>query len=617
VPKPAAIPLASIQAEVARVIASPELSGARSLADFLRFVVEAAIDGRGAQIKEYVIGVEVFGRGPDFDPRTDPIVRVQALKLRARLERYYQSADRKGDVQIVLTKGSYVPEFQFRTAPANPLFRGVLRPRTAAAALAAALLLLCPAVFYWYHRDVPRPRISSLAVLPFLNLTGNSGNDYLSDGLTEELLDHLAHIEGLRVPARTSSFQFRNQAGDIGEIGRKLRVSAVLEGSIRIGGSRIRVTAQLNRVDDGYHMWSGSFDGDLRNALALEQDLAQAIVRQLRENGVGPLRNPPQSRGTQNHEAYNLYLQGRYFWNKRTEEGFRTAIRRFQEATALDPGYSRAWTGLADSYLLLFINGHTAPRDVLPQAGQAVGKALSLDPSLADAHAANANLMDTREDADPAATEAEYRRALALNPAYASAHQFYSRFLANHQRFEESLHEVQIAEELDPVSPIISHARGLTLMNMGHDEAALAAFHRATELVPDFPLSLERIARYAARHGDCPAAIKAQQKASSSAGELRRRAVLGEILATCGNKAQAVDILNDVLASTRERYVSPYYVASLAMAVGNRKVALDELERAWREEYPFVRSLSTNSTYDPLRSEPRFQALLAQISDSR
>lgn len=158
------------------------------------------------------------------------------------------------------------------------------------------------------------------------------------------------------------------------------------------------------------------------------------------------------------------------FWAKRTEEGFRTAIRRFGEAVALDPGYSRAWTGLADSYILLYINGHAAPRDVLSQAGQAVAKALSLDDSLADAHAANANLMDTREDADPDAAEAEYRRALALNPAYASAHQFYSRFLAKHKRFDESLREIEIAEELDPVSPMISHARGLTLMSMERDE---------------------------------------------------------------------------------------------------------------------------------------------------
>jgi serine/threonine-protein kinase len=609
---------ALIREELGKLLSSRALAGAPSLTEFLRFIVETTLKGNGGQIKEYVIGVEVFGRGTDFDPRADTIVRVQAVKLRSRLARYYETEGVSDSVRIVLPKGSYVPVFERLPAPVP--VRPWRRSRVMIPAVSALVVLAAAGGIYLYRARERHSRIASLAVLPFLNLTGSPQNDYFSDGLTEELLDHLAQIDGLRVPARTSSFQFKNKAADIGDIGRKLNVTAVLEGSVRSHGVRIRVTAQLNRVEDGYHLWSSSFEGDLYDPLRLERDLANAIVTELRRHGVSPLAVPGSSREPRTHEAYNLYLKGRYFWNKRTEQGFHTAIRHFEEAVALDPAYARAWTGLADSYVLLYINGHAAPRDVLPRAEAAIERALALDPSLAEAHATKASVLTARTNQDPADTEIEFQRALNLNAGYASVHQWYSRFLATHQRFEESLREAQLAEELDPVSPVISHARGLTLAAMGRREEAVAAWRRAIELDPGFPPSLELLARSYLRDGACDQAIATQERAVAS-GELRRRAVLGELMAKCGRKAEATAIFTEVLKASRDQYVSPFYVIGVAIALDNKKVALDEVERGWREQSILARQMRSNSTFDSLRTEPRFRALLkkaeAAATDSR
>jgi TolB-like protein/Tfp pilus assembly protein PilF len=609
-----AIDPAVLREELSRVISSRAFAGSKSLIEFLRFVVETVIDGRADQIKEYVIGVEVFRRGADFDPRTDTIVRVQAIKLRLRLSRYFETEGATDPVRILMPKGNYVPSFE-RLQVAPPEQRRPPPSRIAKLVAAGILtIVLSAGGVYLHQRAGRRTGIPSLAVLPFLNLTGDPRNDYLSDGLTEELLEHLAQIDGLRVPARTSSFQFKNKAGDIGEIGRKLKVTAVLEGSLRNNGKRFHVTAQLNRVQDGHPLWSGSFEADLKDTLGLERDLAQAIVRELGRYGISSVLRRRISPESPAPGAHNLYLQGRYFWNKRTEQGFHTAIRNFEEAVARDPRYALAWVGLADSLILLFINGHAPPHAVLAKAESAVGRALALDESMAEAHAAKATLLTAQGNLDPRATEFEYRRAIALSEGYASAHQWYSRFLADQQRFDESLHEIQIAEDLDPISPIIAHARGLTLHRMGRTEDAVAAWRRATELESNFPPSLEQLSRAYFDKGDCDAAIAIQQQAAVGSGELRRRAVLGHLMAKCGKRLEAAGILQEVLTAAKVRYVSPVYILPLAMALGKHKVALDELERAFQEGHPFAFKLKDNPTLVPLRSEPRFLALLKKTT---
>jgi len=616
---------AQVRDELRQILSSQTFVNAKSLGKFLQYVTEAALNGEADHIKEYVLGTDVFGRGAAFDPRTDPIVRVQAVNLRSKLERYYETEGLRDGIRIALPKGSYVAVFEARWPAVDsaalelPAAAPEVRRRRPSALLvrsAAAIgAVLAATAYFYYMARGPAAPINSLAVLPFVNMTGAPENEYLGDGMTEELLDRLAQIEGLHVPARTSSFQFKNKAGDIGEIGRKLRVAAVLEGSVRLSGDRIRITAQLNRVSDGYHLWSHSFERERKDLFAAEDELANGIVQALEAGRhVGAASSAP-ARAV-NAEAHDQYLHGRFFWNLRTAEGFRAAIRRFTEAVELDPDYSRAWAALAESYVLLAINGHAAPRDVVPKASAAAEKALALDDSLAEAHAAKGMILGTSIfPADLVGAERELRRAIALNPRHASVRQWYSRFLAENNRLEESLREIRTARDLDPVSPIIAHAHGLTLRQMGRIDEAIAEFRRALELQPSFPVSYEQLSGIYLERGACSEAISAQEKAVATGfGELRRRATLGETLAKCGHRSDALRIFDEVQLAARERYVSPVYVIGLALAVGRKDVALDCLERAFDERYPWVANLRTARQFAALGSEARFQKLAARVA---
>jgi serine/threonine-protein kinase len=362
---------AAVRGQLAKMLSSAQLVNAERLSALLRFLVEETLEGRGSQLKEARIGLDVFGRrGDSYDAAIDPIVRVQMGRLRAKLRSYYEGQGASDDVRITIPVGSYIPIFGTR----------VSAPPTAV-----------------HARQVQAPPADlRIAVLPIVNMSPDPENQYFCDGLTEELISRLAQTPQLRVVARTSSFQFKDAARDIREVGRQLDVSKVLEGSVRKAGNRIRVTVQLINVADGCHLWSERYEGDLTDIFAIHEQISSAIQRSLQVQMLGgerPSSGPP-ARGL---ESYNHYLQGRFLWKKRTEQGLRAALDHFERAVQLDPAFARAMSGIADCHLMLGLSAAEAPDRCMPKAAAAATKALQLDDSLAEAHASLAAIKSCYE----------------------------------------------------------------------------------------------------------------------------------------------------------------------------------------------------------------------------
>jgi TolB-like protein/Tfp pilus assembly protein PilF len=362
----------------------------------------------------------------------------------------------------------------------------------------------------------------SIAVLPFTNLSADPDQEYFCDGMAEEIINALTHVEGLRVVARTSAFAFKGKSGDIREIGRKLDVESVLEGSVRKAGARVRITAQLVSVADGYHIWSEKFDREMEDIFGIQDEISLAIVDRLKVRLLGKDKAELIRHHTENLEAYHLYLKGRYFWNRRTKDALEKAIGYFKQAIEKDPDYASAYFGLADAYGILHHYGLIPFEEAYPNARKAVLRALELDDSLAGAHTSMAEIKRTFEN-DPEGAEREFRRAIDLNPGYATAHHWYSMMLVDAGRFEEAAEEGERALELDPLSTIIKlhvaslrsrgwdwdgaeelyrHALEIDAANenilanyagflarMGRPDEARSKINRALELAPGNPMT--------------------------------------------------------------------------------------------------------------------------------
>jgi len=323
--------------------------------------------------------------------------------------------------------------------------RGFLR-RHAVALAATVLVVLAGAAFWIVRRGQSAPSQASVAVLPFANMTPGNEMEYFSDGVTEELINALTKVKGLRIPARTSSFQFKGKAADIKDVGQRLGVSAVLEGSVRRNGDKIRITAQLINVNDGYHLWSDAYDRSLNDVFSAQEEIAQGIVRallpQLQSRAGLRIMKP----GTQDAEAHNLYLRGRYAWNKRTPEGLNEAIRYFREALDHDPGYALAYSGIADAYITLFDYDLMSAAEANPKSRLAVERALALDSSLAEPHTSLAHVLLHEWKWQQA--EAEFRHAIELNPAKAETYHWYALALTAIGRLDDAIAAMKKAEEL-------------------------------------------------------------------------------------------------------------------------------------------------------------------------
>jgi eukaryotic-like serine/threonine-protein kinase len=449
----------------------------------------------------------------------------------------------------------------------------------------------------------------SIAVLPFVDLSPEQDQEYFSDGITEELITHLSRVEGLKVPARTSSFQFKDARTDVREAGGRLGVVHVLEGSVRKAGDRLRITVQLINVENGFHVWAETYERRMSDVFAMQEEISLAVVDALRLHLVGGAAGADSQRPTPHVGAYELFLRGRFFANQRTENSLARAAEYFQQAIALDPRYARAYVGLADAYIG---PRNSAPSERFLRARELVTTALALDSTLAEAHTSMGWIL-MWYDRDWAAAERHLQRATTLDPGYLWAQQWYGAYLAAVGRNEESLAAGRRAQQLDPLSVAANTHVGTHLLYLGRYEEAIQQYRKALELDPDFFMARWGLGR-AFLHLNQPAeAIRELQYPGTDYLGFFQPALLGHAHAVAGQEAEARRILSE-LRERRDRgeYVAPTEFAAIHLGLGEREAALDWLERHEADRGARI-FLKIDPIFAPLRTEPRFQLLLRRL----
>jgi len=583
---------AAVREHLAKLLSSPSIAGAERLSGLLRFIVGETLSGRQAQLKEMRIGLDVFGRKADsYDPAFDPIVRVQMGRLRSKLRAYYNGPGLSDRVRIDVPLGGYVPAFTIVAAPTHAI--AVPQPTP------------------------PPADDQRIAVLPIVNMSADGENQYFCDGLTEELINHLAQIRHLRVVARTSSFQFKNAARDIREVGRLLDVSKVLEGSVRKSDNRIRVTVQLINVADGCHLWSERYESDLSDIFAIYENISTAVQRSLQRQVLGPDRSAAGRRREVGIDVYNQYLQGRFQWKKRTEEGLKTALDHFKRAAQLDPTFARALAGIADCYLMLGMSAAEAPDRCMPKAAGAARQALQLDDASAETHASLAAVQNCF-DWDLDAAEEGYRRAIELDPSYATALHWLGMFLqATRGRLAEAVDSLEQAIELDPLSPPIIADVGLAHAFREDFDAAAMYCRRALSLEAHFHRPYWFLGLTSAWSGNFQAAEDALKQGlelcPGTAFRSRLLGALGFVYGRSGKRQRADGVKQELERIRQTAYAPSFELAQIEMGLGNHAGALACLEDALIHRDSYAIFLKTWNTFAPLRPQPRFQALLGQI----
>jgi eukaryotic-like serine/threonine-protein kinase len=460
----------------------------------------------------------------------------------------------------------------------------------------------------------PRPaRTRSIAVLPFVNASSDPETEYFSDGVTDELIDALSKIEGLRVASRTSVFALKGKPQDVRSIGVLLGVSIVLEGTVRTAGEQMRITAQLTSTDDGRLLWSQRYDRTVGAVFALQDEIARTIVDTLRATSFADLAEPPPRRYTTSTKAYGLYLRGRFAWNKRTNAGVAEGIRYFEEAIAADPRYAAAYAGLSDSYALQGDYRSIPVTDGFGRAKAYARTALELDESLAEGHASLAWCLFIY-DWDWEGAGREFRRAIELEPRYYSAHNWYGFLLVSAGRIEEALVEGHIALELAPTS--VSIRRSLAYMYYYARRYDQAEHHltRAVAMDPTSEETYRVLGLTLAGAGQFDSAERTLREAIEIPGSgPYSLATLGYVLALAGKRADAEALLGQLHVIARHDYVSPVSFATLHMGLGDHDEALDWMERARAERRGWLAYLRVNPMVDPIRAHPRFLTLLREM----
>jgi serine/threonine-protein kinase len=459
----------------------------------------------------------------------------------------------------------------------------------------------------------PPAAIRCIAVLPFVNASPDPENEYLSDGITDELIDALAKLQGLRVASRTSVFALKGKPLDVRAVGALLGAAWVLEGSVRRAGDRLRITAQLSSTEDGRLLWSERYDRALADVFAIQEEIARTIVDTLRATSFADLGEALSRRYTSSVTAYGLYLRGRYAWNKRTQEGIVEAIHYFEQAIAEDPRYAPAYTGLADSYALQ-IDYRSVPVDEgFARAKAYARKALALDETVAQAHASLAWSLFIH-DWDWEGAGREFRRAIELDPGYATAHQWFAFLLAAHGRLDEALVESHTAQELDPASVSIRRSVGWMYYYARRYDQARYHLSRALAMNPAAEETYRVLGLALAKQEEWGEAERVIRHGLSLPGAgTYSAATLGYVLARSGRRAAAEALLADLEARARRDYVSPVAFATLFLGLGDAARALDWADQAFQERRGWLAYFKVNPLVDPLRTEPRFQALLRRL----
>ena len=460
---------------------------------------------------------------------------------------------------------------------------------------------------------VPAPGGHRLVVLPFANVSPEPGDEYFVDGMTDELISAVSRISGLKVIARTSAMRYKGASKSVAEIGRELNVRTVVEGSVRKAGRSLRIAVRLIDATNEEPIWSQEFDRELADVFAIQREIAQRIARSLKVRLRAAESRRLETPATGEVDAYAHYLRGRFYWNQRTSESLEKAVRFFEEALEKDPRFALAHTGLADAHATLALLELVPPSDAFPRARAAAERALALDPALAEAHA-SLGLVRFQYDRDWDGAERSLRQAIELSPNYAPGHQFYADYLKAMGRFDEALEQMHRAGELDPLSLAIQTGIGHVLYLSRQYDRAIAQYRQATVLDPTFVQAHLWFGRPYLETGRFAEAIQELTKAVElSGGSTISLAVLGHAYASAGNAEKAREILDQLLARSRERYLPSYWIALLYTGLGEVDTALDWLERAFEERSSWLVWINVEPRFDRLRAAPRFGDLLRRM----
>ncbi len=456
-----------------------------------------------------------------------------------------------------------------------------------------------------------------VAVLPFENLTGDESQDYFSDGLTEEMIAQLGRLnpKEFGVIARTSVMHYEHTSEKVDQIGSELGVQYVLEGSVRRDSQKVRINAELIEVNGQRQLWAQQYDRELTNLLVVQAEIAREISDSIQLTLGSPehseiVRQPTLT--PEAYQAYDLCLKGLYFWNKRTVPGFQQAIEYFQQAVAKDPNYAPAYAGLANSYALMPGYTLSPAAEYMPKAKEAALRALQIDDNLPEAHVALALILENY-DWDWSTAEKEYRRAIELNPNYATAHHWYAEFLTWQGRFDEALRESESARRLDPLSLIIATDRGATLYFARQYDRAVEQFQTVLEMDPSFGRAHLGIDAYLqlGRFADAQAELEEWRRQSGDGTNIRSRLVY--LYGRMGQKDKARAELRKLEAMNGAQSLDPVAMALAYVGVGNNDAALSSLEKAYGQRSNLLTALKVEPVYDPLRDDPRFQELLRRV----
>jgi adenylate cyclase len=470
----------------------------------------------------------------------------------------------------------------------------------------------------WQEPKASRPAKldrARIAVLPFANISSSPGDDYFADGMTEELIATLSRIRNLGVIARTSVTRYKGLTKPVANIGRELNVGTVLEGSVRVAGTKLRITAQLIDVATEEHLWSQTYDRELEDVFAIQSDIAKRIAKELKIKLLRSETLRLEKKATGIPEAYSFYLKGRHSVNTRTEKGLKEAVRHFENAIKHDPDFALAYTGLADAYSILasYSLEYVPPREGFPKAKAAAEKALAIDPNLAEAHA-SLGLVKFYYDWDWAGAEAEFKKALELNPGYPQAHQYYADFVKSFGRFDEALQEMKEALTLDPLSYSANTGIGHVLYLSRQYDKAIDHYRQVVELDPGFVPARLWFGRPYLQKGMFKEAIEQVEEGVKLSNESTvSLATLAQAYASAGRTADARKILEKLLARSDKQYVPSYWIALVYTSMGDKAEAMKYLERAYHERSSWLVWANVEPRFDSLRANPRFISLLTRI----
>ena len=569
----------TIRRELSRVLVSRSFRQVDRLQRFLSFIVEETLAGRGDKLKEYPVGVDVFGKDSSFDPRMDPIVRVQARRLRIRLASYYQEEGQNDEVVIELPKGGYAPVFRRTESTAPPK-----KP------LGAAL--------------VSR---NTVMVLPFADHSGSSDLDYLCKGLTQEIIYALSKVESVVVVSRDQTYDSR---------GAETTPSAaiIVSGSVRKSRDILRITTHLTDAVRGCYLWSDSIDRKIDDILTTQTEVAQEVVRTVRQQFLGGHNRSSGKRPTENLAALNLYLQGRYHLNQRTEQGLRKALEFFDKAILEDPQLAQAYSGLADAHGLLAHYGVAAPANVWTKAASNATQAVLLDDESAEAHTSLAHVRST-QDWDWAGAEREFKRAISLNPRYATAHHWFAvSCLAPLGRLDEALEEMLLAQALDPVSSIVARDIAVLHYYLRDYEMAMEQCDHTIEQNPHFAAAYWTLGLVQEQRGDFDESIAAFQRAIElSPPSPRILGALARTFARAGRNDEALRILRELDELSTRRYISPFEQALTYFALDRMDEGFERLTKAFQDRCFELITIKVDPRFDSVKKDPRFTSLFHQL----